>query len=253
MKKQLFIRLRTAGQLDAVLEWVQGEEQVPVLILDHGLAGSLSRVLDIAPVYLCLPDVARQSRIESVEQMISGLPEKAGLAVRNPDELGMLLQTGHQGPLIGDPFLYAYNREAIFFYREYFPSMQFILSDELTDRELRELTKEEPESFIYKIYGYQPLMITNQCMSRNYTDCREKKLEFRDGKGNRFTAVSSCSQCVSTIYNGLCTSMLDKLEEIPYRNLLIDLTTEDKKDALQILRGKLPEVVTRGHHYKGID
>lgn len=245
-----------------------------MLILDYDLAGRAEQTisalrkdadrgadlpvgrpegLQAASVYLCLPDVARQSRSASIERMISGLPEGTGLAVRNLDELGILKQMHFEGPLIGDAFLYAYNREAILFYLEHFPKMQFILSDELTDRELKDLTGEEQDRFLYKIYGYQPLMITNQCMSRNYTDCREKKLAFADSKGNRFTAVSSCSQCVSTIYNGKCTSMLDKSEEIPYRNLLIDLTIEEKKEASQILRGRAPEDVTRGHHYKGID
>ena len=272
MKKQLFIRIKTIGQLEVVQEWMRKEKTIPALIFDHDMAGMMRKTMN--GLYLCLPDVARQNRIASIEQMISGLPEGAGLVIKNLDELGMLFKMGYRGPLIGDSFLYAYNSEALAFYLDLFPDMKFILSDELTDRELKDLTASTPDvcpdrgmsclpggtpdfsdqdRFIYKVYGYQQLMVTNQCVNRNYTDCRAKKMEFTDSKGGRFTAVSNCSQCSSTIYNGKCTSMLDRIEEIGYQNLLIDLTIEDGKETLKILQGKASGEMTRGHHYKGID
>lgn len=251
--KHLYIRVKTSGQLQAVREWMEQEGTSATLLAEYELAGA---GIMQEGMYLCLPDAGRQSRISSIREMILALPCGAGVLVRNLDELGLLLETGFQGPVIGDSFLYAYNSEALSFYEECFPGMQFILSDELTDRELEELIRKSAlpsERFIYKAYGFQPLMITNQCLSRNYTDCRKKELRFTDQKGASFTAVSRCSQCTSVIYNGLCTYMLDRTEEMGFSNILLDFTLESPGETTNILKGQVPGNYTRGHHYKGID
>ena len=251
--KHLYIRVKTIGQLKAVKDWMQQEGAAATLLREYELAGA--GILQEG-MYLCLPDAGRQSRISSIREMILAVPAGVGLLIRNLDELGLLSETGFHGPVIGDSFLYAYNTEALSFYEECFPGMQFVLSDELTDRELENLAEKSGlphERFIYKAYGYQPLMITNQCLSRNYTDCRQKELCFTDQKGASFTAVSRCSQCTSVIYNGLCTYMLDRTEEVGFSNILLDFTLESPQETAEILNGTIPGKYTRGHHYKGID
>ena len=257
--EQWYLRVKNKEQLQAVrsLEGPFG------LVVEGAL---WETALGYRELYISLPDVARENRIRDVERMIARCPEGAGLVVRNLDELGMIREMGYPGPLIGDASLYAYNREALSFYLELFPQMRFLCSDELTDRELSELA--EPERWIYKIYGYQQLMVSAQCISRNYTGCRKKKLQFRDGKGRNFYALSDCSNCSSLIYNGRPTFMLDKIAELPYSSFLLDFTLESRREMLQILdlwqkirsgeavdTGAFPEKqqITRGHHYEGID
>ena len=52
--------------------------------------------------------------------------------------------------------------------------------------------------------------------------------------------------------------MLDRFQEIPYRNILIDLTIEDAARTSKILDqisggGTFDADHTRGHHYKGVE
>lgn len=257
--KDLYIRFKTRKQLETAAKW-----QYPCIwMADSALADEvLAHAGKEQPFCLVLPDIARQSRAGYIREIIEKLPPQAGIVAKNLDELGMLKEAGYQGNLIGDSFLYAYNPQALRFYLDLFPQMKFLCSDELTDRELASFA--DPERFIYKIYGYQQLMVSAQCISRNYTGCREKRLCFRDEKGNPFFAVSDCANCCSLIYNGLPTSMLDKGPDLGYENLLLDFTMEDQREMQQILtrtedmlRGDTKALenrkITRGHHYTGID
>ncbi len=261
-----YIRVRTEEQLETAARW----EHLHGLLLDGDLAyGSFPQLQGKGwRIFRCLPEVARESRLHLIRPMIRDLPDPWGLVVRNLDELGMLQQMGYQGPLIGDSWLYAYNSQAVRFCLDLFPDMLLICSDELTDRELDQIRTGHGR-MIMKVYGHQPLMITNQCINRNISGCREKARWFSDSHKERFLTLSHCRQCYSIIYNGKPTWMLDRLEQIRYENVLLDLTVEDARDTAEILRlavsaGTEPEQegivripgresYTRGHHIKGIE
>lgn len=283
-----FVRVRTREQLDIVINWQQAEAILADFALmnseNDAAVNSYAVTADIpeavegevsdnlkSHIYYCLPYVSRQNLLASIEQMVGKCNEGTGIVICNMDELAMLTEMKFKGPVIADSFLYAYNSQAIDFYREYYPDMRFILSDELTDRELAETDrirdKSRSDSFIYKIYGHQPLMVTAQCVSRNYTNCSKKNIPFRDERGNNFCAVSQCSQCYSVIYNGNTTSMIDKMSEISFDNLLIDFTIESADQVKQVLdmisqgmrhdataaSDRTERRITRGHHYRGVD
>jgi len=272
---QYFVRVRTKEQLQTALRWGNAS----VLMLDGEAASLLEEDLaffwtkEAPKVVICLPDVLRQSRLELTKSALSRilplLPSSAGLLIRNLDELGMVRDMGFPGWLIADSFLYAANSDAFRFYLDLFPEMWFISSDELTDRELAQSRKPVPaERMIVKVYGHQPLMISNQCLNRNYTDCKEKLTSFTDSKNGQFFVMSSCRQCYSTIYNGKCTWLLDKVTAdgyLEYDNLLLDFTAEDSGQMQEVLslcgrtgpeatgkRINVPDF-TRGHHYKGVE
>ena len=273
-----------------VLRW----GKAAVLMPDGDLAGETAYVLSAAErssislqIVLCLPDVLRQSRLAQTEAAIAAVqPEtrkRTGFLIRNLDELGMIrelgLQEHFQGMLIADPFLYAYNSEALRFYLDLFPDLWFIGSDELTDREQQQTLQNSPlrqEQMIIKVYGHQPLMITDQCLSHNYTDCRQHLMSFTDSHKERFFAAGSCRQCYSTIYNGKCTWLLDKVNEAGYQGfqiLMLDLTVEDALQVQGVLsfisqmtwqlhchadagatgQAAAPKSFTRAHHYKGVE
>ena len=242
--------------------------------------------------YFELPDVLREKRAETVRKMTEEAADFDGILIKNFDEIGLVREL-IGGPeedavvnkarsdwkLVGDSFLYAYNTAAIAFYKELFPDMRFVISDELTDSEAdglinsaKEKRLAEPSDFIYKAYGYQPLMITNQCLGRNYTDCQKSMMHFSDEKRNSFFSVAECGQCYSVIYNGQPTNMLDKLiasddmfitDDMRMDSVLLDFTIEDEKETKEILqqiqkilnRGtvRLEKPFTRGHHCKGIE
>lgn len=247
-----YVRVRTKEQLRAALQW----EKTAVLMPDGELGGDMMYVHAKAQkasnpmqIVICLPDVLRQSRLAQTEAAMmaacTASVKGAGLLVRNLDELGMIqalhLQERFPGALIADPFLYAYNSEALRFYLDLFPDLWFIGSDELTDREQQQALQKSPlpkEKMIIKVYGHQPLMISNQCLNRNHTNCTEHVTAFCDSRKERFFAVSSCLQCYSTVYNGKCTWLLDKVNEegyAGYENLLLDFTVEDGPEMEHLL------------------
>ena len=266
--QDIIVRVKTEEQLTAVLSFAK----VRTVIADYGCAqtdvSSLKRGTPETKILLQLPDVLREKKEESVRAIAERAAFFDGIVIKNLDEIGLLetlmREGGFPGPeetvLIGDSFLYATNTAALSFYRSRFPGMKFILNDELSDRECALLIRKAEEKgiasasdFIYKAYGYQPLMITNQCLSRNYAGCSKPKMEFADEKRNRFFITSECSQCYAILYNGLPTSMLDKLDPV-FPNLLLDFTIETEEEVKRILSAKrfAPEKLTRGHHYKEI-
>ncbi|MCF0228652.1 MAG: hypothetical protein HUJ76_03015 [Parasporobacterium sp.] len=307
--KRYYIRVKTQEQFQAAYSWGKAY----ALLVDYALMDkaeireqvihNINDCIDGAnitggpQVFYCMPDAARQSRMEISENIVKNCPETAGILIKSLDELGLLKAAGYNGKVIGDAFLYAANSEAVKLYLELFPDMQFILNDELTDHELSrtvskfsdELTDHELRKtvskfssdvkphdgdfnyeydehmngatfrdntvigcgfredeiknagcgrFIYKIYGHQILMVTNQCISRNYSSCADKKMELQDEKGNVFPVRTDCRSCTGIIYNGKPTYMIDKLADIEYQDILLDFTVEKGKEIRDIL-GKL--------------
>ena len=263
---ETIIRVKNKIQLQTVLEC----KEVDTLIADFGCQSldieSIKKAHPETSFYLQLPDILREKKAESVRKIAEKALDFGGIVIRNFDEIGLLEDVLKKAPermpkILGDSFLYAYNTSAISFYKGLFPDMKFLLPDELTDREIEELADAaeaqlgiKREDFIYKIYGYQPLMITNQCLNRNYTGCEEPLLSFSDEKKNRFFITSECGQCYDIVYNGQPTVMLDKAEVFESGfGLLYDFTIETEEEIRRILEGGVPEKLTRGHHYKGVE
>ena len=250
-----WIRIKTEEQLRAALE-----SNVPFqcLIIDGASKADLQSIRQETgadcKIYLQLPDVLRQKRKEPVRTLLQQAEGFDGLVIKNLDELGLVLEehAEQRFEIIADPFLYAYNKDAIRFYRELIPDLRFMYSDELTDREARQLA-----DGIYKIYGYQQVMITAQCFYKNYVGCDAGEggrhlLTLRDEGGNAFYAVSECGQCYSVIYNGVPTSMLDK-DTSDYENILYDFTIEIAEQVRLVLEENTCGEYTRGHHRIGVD
>ena len=241
--RKIIVRVKNKAQLAAVI----GREDVSGIILE---SGCLPLPETDKQLWVALPDVAREQKLASIEKIIER-GRGAGFLIRNLDELEML--AGFEGPVLGDAFLYAYNSEAVALYQSLFPQMQFIASDELTDDELAALEKSSGVKFIYKIYGYQQLMITAQCMNRNFFGCERPRVDFSDEKGNSFAMTSECGQCMDIVYNGLPTSMLDK--DVAAETVLYDFTLESADEVSAVLDNGAAAVkeYTRGHHFKGVD
>ena len=87
-----------------------------------------------------------------------------------------------------------------------------------------------------------------------------------DEMSNRFYVKNDCSICTNVIYNGVPTSVIDKLEtyRFDYQAYIIELTVESADEAKNVMDcaenaflGKNTDGFikdyTRGHYYKGID
>ena len=107
----------------------------------------------------------------------------------------------------------------------------------------------DKNAFLYKVYGYQEVMITAQCFFKNNGNCMRSKqagsemaqsgrMTLRDETKNNLYAESFCDLCHTVIYNGVPTSMLDKIKA---------------ETVKEILETKQCSTYTRGHHLTPID
>ena len=209
-----------------------------------------------------------------ISSVKSGLAT-CGFFADNFDELAILIEEKKKSEMrdfriFAGELLYSYNKEAINFFKELVPQIEFIAPSELTLDELKKLEKNADIKFAYKIYGHQLLMITNQCFKKNYFKCEKEAgrnlnsqefIKFKNESGS-YLALNECSECKTRIYNAVPLYMLDKLDEFSDSKVLLDFTVETKEEIKNVLKDfnsetlkTLPkaEEISRGHYYKGID
>ena len=78
------------------------------------------------------------------------------------------------------------------------------------------------------------------------------RMTLRDETKNNLFAENICDLCHTVIYNGVPTSVMDKVTE-EYENLLYDFTIEDARTVKAVLETKQCSIYTRGHHLTPID
>lgn len=250
---------------------VNNYKLVQHVIIDHNIVheAEIGKMREDKKIYVSFPDILRENKKQGIKDLyfLSGMFE--GIYIKNIDEIGFLKKQGYKGMVLLDPFLYAYNDEAVLFYKELFPQVMLIGSVELTHQEWSGLC----ETDIERLYGYQPVMITAQCFVNNYLDgCgynKRERFSFRDEKGNRFYSVNNCRDCYSVIYNGVPTNNIKQLTNNRNTDItneyLIDFTIENEdqtKNVMELLMkfhaGDMDEEFdemdyTRGHYIKGIE
>lgn len=154
--------------------------------------------------YLMLPQIARERQMSELKNHKTLLfaDELDGLIVRNLEEFSWLIEEGYQKELIADYMLYGYNKEAVKEYQRLSPTkIRMTYPSELNKKEMEELELFDADLFIY---GYQPLMVSAQCVKNNLRGCDKTPscLTLKDRYNADFFVHTSCSDCVNEIYNG---------------------------------------------------
>lgn len=218
--------------------------------------------------YLALPHIFRMETATWYEthwQQISGAGADGYLA-RSLEELSFLQEMGVPGSMIqGDYYLYAFSREAIRGW-EALSLQQYTLPVELNARELRDLgTGGE-----MIIYGYQPVMLSAQCLQKNTKGCsrREGISYLKDRYGKFFPVRNHCQECYNIIYNISPLALFHQFQEIKMiqpESLRLSFTVEDGKEVEEIFRhyrqalaGNLDKnsylkEFTNGHFKRGVE
>lgn len=173
-----YVSVKTMEQFQIVNNY----EFVRHIIIDYNIIreAEVGKMNSEKKIYVAFPDILRENKKHNMKDLyfLAGMTD--GIYVKNIDELGLLKEYGYKGTVLLDSFLYAYNDEAIRFYKDTFDNVIFVGSVELTHHELESLCTGTVE----RLYGYQPVMITAQCFINNYLDgCgynRSKRFSFRD-------------------------------------------------------------------------
>ncbi len=223
---------------------------------------------------VCFPYIFRDNSVLQFENMESQIKDFDRIWVRSYDSLGYALDVWRVEPekLALDHNLYVYSGEAAgAFAAEGLKN--YTASLELNHKELRHMPNQNGE---FLLYGYVPLMVSAQCVYKNYDRCYKskkdagRKLYIKDRYFKKFFIKRNCKDCYNIIYNSQPVflfhqeEMIRKLEFASYR---ISFVKEDEKQmdralhdyetafvsGRQIAAPGEKEAFTNGHFRRGIE
>lgn len=271
-EKALFSGMTVAVSTEEHVKIVKNYKWITNVIVDYNIRQYVDELKKAGfKTIIALPEIMRQRNVAEYMSLSELLEKADGVMVRNLDEFGYLVADGFDGIIIADAGLYIYNDFAVQFYKRYIQDLVFVAPQELTLDEIDGLSV----SPLIKMYGYQKVMVTSNCIVGNYKNgCAGKHsccTEIVDDMGNSFYVKNNCSDCCNVIFNGVPTSLLDKtalLSDVLHDtdlNGYIEFTIEDGESVRNILDHadnvmngtesvNVPiKEFTRGHYYKGID
>lgn len=261
--------IQTARQLKKVLEFAD----IQVIYIDGniGLDRTVKELIrkghdrGNVNIYLSMPHIFRERALKCYERDYEKLTEYYdGVLIRGWEEYHWLKMKGYEGRIISDSNMYVFNSR----------SRQFIAgkgicnhtsSIELNYRELKNLGP----GGILTVYGYQPVMVTANCIHKTCGKCtgKEEVLYLTDRCKKRFAVKNYCKYCYNIIYNSSPLMLLDQTEEIESlrpSGIRLDFTQEKEDEMAFVidlyrrafLRGedvKFPDMeYTRGHFKRGV-
>ncbi|MDD6037923.1 MAG: U32 family peptidase [bacterium] len=225
--------------------------------------------------WIVLPTVFRESTVCLLEKNRTFLLDLfqarkiQGFYAKNYDSIGYLLGMGIPSRAIRlDASVYTFsNRASEFFLSQGFARITFPY--ELNAKELKHKTAKRTEMVIY---GYYPLMVSNQCVNKNLNTCDRiaKQLSLKDRYEKQFIVKNYCSFCYNVIYNSMPMMLFDnvtrgEIDAINPESMRIDFTVESPKRVIEILdcykafvlEGILEHAqsgeFTRGHFKRGVE
>ncbi len=253
-------------------------EEAVRAIQKHGDA-DLSGQDGIRPAELIigLPYACRYDVADGLKSFIGSLSEKYSnlrFMVRNFDELALLydsfpeITAGHRFET--DHMPYCLNSQA-----QIKDAYRITLSNEADLDELRTLVQQNPVPLTSLIiYGYQPSMVSAQCVYKNiYGKCQKGSKNREDirlgSQGHTFRTMQQCGFCTNIIYNSECLNNIDLINDLAglgIDSFRIDLTFESADEAAGIIRTATGRIqagsretkdvhrngYTRGHLYRPV-
>ncbi len=218
-------------------------------------------------IYLALPHVFRSSTKKLYQMHYDIIKELDwdGVLIRNMESYQFLMEQGYQGKIITDYNMYFFNKYA----KKFWGSKKidsFTAPFELNYRELKELGIENGELIVY---GYQPMMVSAQCIMNTTKGCQKKAdiLEFKDRFHKSFHVKNLCDYCYNVIYNTSPLVLIDQkneIEELNPKAIRLHFTIESENEVKEILKsynqvfvdnvscGEPEFDFTRGHFKRGI-
>ncbi len=209
--------------------------------------------------YIMMPPVWRSDTVRFYEKTVHGSLDALadGFLLRSFDQIGHLRERMEQGTgqeLIADAGLYTWNSEARMQLRDLGITTD-TLPYECTVHELSDRGCEGSECVIY---GYQVLMISAQCLTKTTTGCTRRPgiRWLKDRKGVQFPVRNECGICTNYIYNSVpleLVTLKSETDRLGPGSVRYSFTIESADQTARILRGELPENITRGHFRKGVE
>ncbi len=218
--------------------------------------------------YLVMPDIFREEQKSFYETWYPELLQAGfqGMLVRNLDEVQFLRERGYEGEWIPDTKLYTFNQEA----RQVLVKLGASFSTLPCELNERELQRRGCRGDELVVYGYQPMMVTANCVAKTLGSCKKEPgfLYLQDRYRKMFPVRRCCASCYNIIYNSAPLYLLDcvrELSRLQPGSIRLHFTMEDEKNLGSILEEAVkvfklgaspslsPEAFTRGHLKRGVE
>lgn len=219
-------------------------------------------------VYLALPYIVREEKNIFWKEYLQSLVCDGldGYLIRNLESLYFLKEKNLLSYAIADANLYTYNYQAQDFYHT-LGIIEDTVPYELNGGELLHRGNGHSEMVIY---GYQPLMVSAQCVRKNFVKCDKKSetMILQDRYRKKFMVQCNCEECYNVIYNSLPLGILKESAQIMDMNLKglrLCFTRETKREMESIteefyhvyMEGKTTcfsgDRFTKGHLKRGVE
>ncbi|MGF7145717.1 putative protease [Anaerotaenia torta] len=224
--------------------------------------------------YLALPHICRLMQYERLKtDLLEIIDDDAvtGFLVKNFEEIELLQSLQYyekQKRLLANYNMYIYNSEAKTLFEE-LGITHYTAPVELNYQELKELGISDCDLIVY---GYQPVMVSAQCLFANTSGCRKNKQgntgNLVDRLGKSFFVQARCNSCYNIIYNSQVLSLLKysrEIAELGPSGLRLDFTLEDGEEVRKVLSAFVTEFYqkknggleltdyTTGHFKRGVE
>jgi len=205
-------------------------------------------------IFLALSHVCRQSTMNDYKNKLFAYNQKQcdGFLLRTVEEYQLLRNLAITNCLL-DANLYVFNQYAKKFWQKK-GVYDFTVPLELNQHELKRLDTVGMEMIVY---GYLPLMITDNCNAAILQGCEQKEsiLFLKDRTGTEFPVKNYCDFCYNVIYNTLPLCLFEQLD-VGVKNRL-SFTIESGKEVIRVMecylqKCNIKEKFTKGHLKRGI-
>ena len=155
------------------------------------------------PVYIALPYVMRKKDNDRICSLMQCAEHKniKGFLIRNIETYNYLRQSGYSGKIIADAGVYVWNKETLSFWKE--RAVDVTCPLELNGKEWKAVFGEERVE--KQVYGYIPMMITANCISKTSGHCHHDgkihSITLSDRYKKEFPVSCRCSYCYNIIFN----------------------------------------------------
>lgn len=262
------VRVSTKEQLEAVA----GREDVSIILAESTLCKlkeweKFRRIVgEDQKLYLVMPYIFRERALRFFEPFYEEMNTLFdGVMIRNFESLSWLKGKGYGKAIFTDYNMYVFNHSGKAFLKKE-GIERFTASVELNDRELAECGL---GGSMLSIYGYQPVMITANCIQKNMHRCEKTPglLYIKDRYQNSFPVKNECQYCYNVIYNPVPLMLVKQKKEVKELKpsaLRLDFTIETPKDVRCVLdmyrdifleeqERKIPDIsYTKGHFKRGV-
>ncbi len=218
--------------------------------------------------YLALPHIVRMGDLDYISDSLSMFVDAGldGYLVRNLESLYLLQKKNLLSYAIIDTNLYTYNHMAQSFYR----SLGVLEDTAPVELNAKELFHRDNSMSEMIIYGYQPLMISAQCVKKNFSKCtdRSEVVVLKDRYRKNFKVKCVCDFCYNIIYNSIPLGLLkeaSQVQDMHFSRLRMSFTLEGRKEVQSLLKefygvyykqkqiSVSGEKFTKGHLKRGVE